>query len=431
MQVRKQKLPKVKNFVNEKLSEGIFSPSEMSRLYNEKYGLEGKKDGNGKSLERSVDAFEKAIRRMGISREQRLEMKHENGKAKDTKDIEEYDEVKRYLLNCDEHNVTLKQRNRTLKDLRRLWEWVNRTNPRTWTYEELIECMKTNIGKDESGRWKKPNAIRVILGAFNRCFKGILPEGFSMGMQSEGEHKDFWEFEESNRFIANQESTKEMSRLGWQCLFVKQENNGCREGIDCKTGILSSTWESINYETRRCEIHDKGEKGHSRRLWVQVPCDLFQWLNGWNLILEYHKEVFGYYPTNLNHGSGRMFPIRYDQYLKQFHAITQKSNIIGKRKNTPHILRMTHAQYCKRIGITLENICGDTTTKPNIGYYGVGWTDLKILLKFYLTKEPYEYAEQDEKIAKRLFEMKQSFALTHVENSKCHVNEWVFVKGLG
>jgi hypothetical protein len=66
---------------------------------------------------------------------------------------------------------------------------------------------------------------------------------------------------------------------------------------------------------------------------------------------------------------------------------------------------MIHGQYAKRLGVTLENLCGDTDENPSVGRYGVGWSDPKIPLRFYLTKEPYEYAEQDEMIVKRLFEM--------------------------
>lgn len=71
----------------------------------------------------------------------------------------------------------------------------------------------------------------------------------------------------------------------------------------------------------------------------------------------------------------------------------------------PHIFRKTHAQWGKRIGITLENLCGDTTESPCIGRYGVGWDDPKVPMKYYLTKEPWEYEEQDKKITDRIATM--------------------------
>jgi len=68
----------------------------------------------------------------------------------------------------------------------------------------------------------------------------------------------------------------------------------------------------------------------------------------------------------------------------------------------PHIFRKTHAQWARRIGVTLENLCGNTESSPCVGRYGVGWDDPKVPLKYYLTPEPEEYAEQDKKISQRL-----------------------------
>jgi integrase len=393
----RNKVPKVKDFINQSFSDGIFSPSEICRNYNEKYQTKERKP-------KTVDAFEKAIRRMGINKDQRIEMAHQNG-ASSTKDIEEYPEVKRYLLSGDMQNITNKQKKRTLADLKALYNLMGRSDPHTWKFEELAECMIKNVGKTERGNeWKQPHRVRNLLGSFNRCFQGILPKGWSMGLSGNlGEHKDFWEVEEFKRFIEGQEDTKHLSREGWQCLFSQQIERGCREGIDEKTGILSATWEQINYETRRTDQIDKGEKGHSQRLWVQVPCDLFNfWLNSWELLVKYHKQVFGYEPTQVHHGTGRMFLTYYEAYRQQFNKIRKKVGIIGKKKNSPHILRMTHGQWCKRIGVSLENLCGDCSSTPSIGRYGVGWTDPKIPLKFYLTKEAYEYEEQDQIIVQRL-----------------------------
>jgi hypothetical protein len=382
----------------------------MCRKYNEKHGLIGKKNSNGKSMERTDNAFTMALRRMNIDKNKRLELKNENGKAQDTKDIEEYSQVKTYLLNCDVQNITNNERIKTLTDLRRLWEWKERTNPTTWTYEQLIDCVKEHLGKDDKGKWKKPHATLKVLGAFNRCFQGVLPKGWSMPFTKgqAGKMKDFWEYEELNDFLSKVELTKKMSKLGWLCIYTQHVNRGCREGIDCQTGILSARWEQINYATRRTEQIDKGEKGNSQRLWKEVPCDMFSFLNAWKILLEYHREVFGYYPTNSKHGNGRMFLIAYWDYKAHFHETRKKCNgrlSDNNEKRRLHVFRMIHGQYAKRLGVTLENLCGDTDETPCIGRYGVGWSDPKIPLRFYLTKEPYEYAEQDEMITRRLFEM--------------------------
>ena len=102
---------------------------------------------------------------------------------------------------------------------------------------------------------------------------------------------------------------------------------------------------------------------------------------------------------------GKCFPVIYETYRKQFHYIRHKCSSEFKdddETHVPHILRKTHAQWSKRMGVTLDNLCGDTTSKPNIGRYGVGWTDPKIPLEYYLTKEPWEYEQQDKLITERL-----------------------------
>jgi len=397
--LRKAKLPKVKEFVEQKLSEGIFSPSEMARMYNEKYGTTTKKELTDK-------AFTMALRRMGISKDKRLELKHDNGKA-ETKDLMEYPQVKSYILHCDANNITPLHRQKYLIYLREMWEMMGRTNPTTWTYDQLIQCLMTNIGKDESGKWKTPRKVVSMLGATNTVFKGIVPESFSTPFTKGqvGKMKDFWEYDEVAEFLKNIESDKRMSRLGYLCAFTQQFTRGCREGTGEKTGIMSAKWEQINYETKRTDQIDKGEKGNSQRLWEEVPCELYPWLNAWKILCDYHMEVYGYYPTNGKHGSGRMFPIKYWDYNAMFKTARMKCSgrlSDNNAKRRLHVLRMTHAQWNKRIGVSIENTCGEVSGGKSIGRYGVGWTDPKILLQYYLTKEPWEYAKQDKEIAERL-----------------------------
>ena len=197
-----------------------------------------------------------------------------------------------------------------------------------------------------------------------------------------------------------------MSREGWDAECSCQVNAGCREGsAKTKTGIWSLLWENINYNTRRCTIRDKGKKGHPARLGTQIPLDLFPWLNGWEKLMKWHEQRYGYRPTQARHETGRCFPVSYDQYRRQFHNTRHRCNSRIKQDletMRPHIFRKTHGQYCKRIGISLENLCGDPTESPAVGRYGVGWDDPKVPLKYYLTKEGWEYEEQDEKIQQRI-----------------------------
>ena len=403
---RKRKLQKIKDFVKDSLKEGETSPSEMARNYNDKFQLEGDKA-------KTPEAFTMAMRRMGITLEKRLEIKHEALKEKDFKDIEDYPEVKRYIGFGDFQQIGKAQKQNTLRNLRELWEMMNYTNPRNWDFDpnapedvNLIACLKKHIGHDDNGQWKRKNKVLQLLGAWNRTFTGRLPRGWSMGLKREaGELKDFLEFVEFNEFINNLFDTQTMSVEGWEALYKAQVNMGCREGTLGNTGIVSLSWENINYETRRCKIRDKGKKGKPARLWTQIPLDMFHWLNGWEALEKWHEQRYGYKPTQQKHATGKCFPVNYHQYLRMFHLTRRKCDSrINQDLETmrPHIFRMTHAQWSKRIGVSLENLCGNTESSPCIGRYGVGWDDPKVPLKYYLTPEPEEYLEQDQKIQQRL-----------------------------
>jgi len=407
--LRRRKPQKVRKFVEQCLNEGVTSPSEMARAYNQQFGLEGEKA-------RTSVAFTKAMRRMGISAKKRLELKHEVQRETEVKDIEDYPEVKRYLGFSDFQQISKAQKRKTLYNLRKLWEAMGCTNPKTWEFDpnapeerNLIMCLKRMVGQDERGQWKRPSRVNDLLGAYNRTFQGYLPKGWSMGLKRDpSELKDFLEFTEFAEFIQKLIDTPQMSREGWEAMYKAEVNTGARGGNTATRkkalhGILSLKWEHINYKTRRCRIRDKGKKGKPARLWKEIPLDLFYWLRGWEALERYHEQQHGYSPTPERHAIGRCFPIAYYEYRIQFEENRHRcESRIAQDLETmrPHILRKTHAQWGKRIGISLENLCGNP--EAGIGRYGVGWDDPKVPLAYYLTPEPEEFKEQDEKIQKRL-----------------------------
>ena len=407
--------------MRECLEKGVTSPSEMAREYNSKHGLEGRKEA------KKPDAFRKAYRRMGITPQKRLELAHEALKDKEIKDIEEYEEVQRYLGFSTLQQVSSKFKKRTVRYLRELWELMGKTNPRTWKLdpsapddENLINVLLKRVGQDEHGEWKQRSLMLELLGAYNRTFTGRLPKNWSVGIKrTAGELKDFFEPEEYREFENNLWDRPEISKEGQASLFSGQINKGAREGSDAtslkaRTGVLSLKWEHINYKERRCKLHEKGKRGKPALLWINLPLDLFPWLNGWEKLLKWHEQSFGYIPTQQRHATGRVYPISYKVYSDIFHDTRRRCDSRIKQDTEsmkPHIFRKTHAQWAKRIGVTLENLCGDTSTYPHDGRYGVGWSDPKVPLKYYLTKEAWEYEEQDEKIAKRLEKMRQPLSV--------------------
>ena len=128
---------------------------------------------------------------------------------------------------------------------------------------------------------------------------------------------------------------------------------------------------------------------------------MFYWIEGWEALMKWHEERYGYRPTQDKHESGKCFPVTYDQYRRMFHNTRHRCNSrINQDLETmrPHILRQTHAQWCARLGIPLQWICGQFP----YGWYGVGWDDPKILLKYYLMLETDEMYEINKKMSMRI-----------------------------
>ncbi|MDH5733925.1 MAG: hypothetical protein OEY88_09125, partial [Candidatus Bathyarchaeota archaeon] len=298
MSRRKKKYPKVKDFVKSCVAKGILSPSEMRDNYNEKYPRKVK--GVIKAV--SAEAFTMALRRLDISADKRLELKHKAEREKELKDIMEYEEVERYLHyskyvgHIGKHMIDT-----TMRHLRTLFKWMieeGYPNPRDWNIENLGKCMEKHVGLKENGQWQNNDRVLRIWGAFNRCFQGQLPKGWSMGLKRPaGELKDFLEYEEFMQFIDKLPDTVNMSKEGWQALFASQVNMGCREGSRGKTGIVTLTWENIDYNAKNCKIRDKGKKGKPARLWCQVPLNMFPLVNGWERLMKWHEQRYGYIPT--------------------------------------------------------------------------------------------------------------------------------------
>lgn len=398
--VGRKKIPKVSEFVSKCLEQGIVSPSQMKEEYETKYG---------KNL--TDTAFTMALKRAGITRQTRISIAKVYGEKENGRDIEAYEQVQNYILASEEARLTRGQIEATKKELRRLWELMGKTNPNTWKYDEIMAVLKEHYKKveDDRGRivWEQPSTILGMLGAFNRCFHGILPKGWSQGLSREaGELKDFLTFKEFDAFMLNIDAPQQkldhakteqwyraalikMPREGWDALFPTQVNLGAREGGSEETGILSLKWEDIDWKNKRCSLLEKGKRGHARRRWQNLPLDLFPWLHGFEKLLVYWDKCG-------RPSQGRVFPVYYGEYNAVFHNTRKACNgrIAGDKETfVPHVLRKTHAQWLVKLWTPIELICGQF---PN-GYFGVGWDSPEVLLKYYITLEGEQF-ERAEKI---------------------------------
>jgi hypothetical protein len=382
------KVPKVTDYIDECLKTGITKPTDMQTLYNVKYR-------KTKTLACFCMALNRKdmnkTKRDGIDKQQR-ETEREAQSKKDQTDILDYPEVQSYKMAAETGRVQRIQIERQMTNLHRLWELMNRTDPHTWTYLDILTGIEKEFKKvvDTRGRtvYEKPTIVSKLLSSYNSMFPGHLPKGWGTTLckHDAGELKDYFTFEEYDLFIAGLGFTLDMSTLGYQACFKAQVNMGSREGkgLDQGNGILGLRWENIDYEARRAKLNEKGGRGKAGRIWQHVPLDLFKWLHGWDDLIRYHNERYGYEPTNNQHAEGRCFPVTYDVYRHMFHIARKQANgrISGSSDTMrPHIMRKTHAQWCKKLKIPLECVCG---IFPD-GWFGVGWDNPEIVLKYYMS----------------------------------------------
>lgn len=384
---------KTSKFVEECLAQGMTSPSLIQAELEKR---------TGKKV--SDNAITMAIKRSGVDRKA-LEQKITKER---NKDILEHQRVKDYLMQSRVSGITERQKNTQIKNIQTVWDLMSHAAPESWTYEGVINAISTLVPSktdDATGKivFEKPSVVEKYLSAVSTFFPNVLPKGWGTGLRGQaGENKDYLTFSEYALFIESIQDTEKLSLEGWRTCFKIQVNGGMREGTRGITGIVSLMWENIDYETRRCSIRDKGGKGHAARLWKNVPLDLFPWLNGWAELINYHKQCFGYEPTNEKHATGRVFPIKYEHYRRVFHSTRKRCNsrIAGDLEKTmhPHVIRMTHAQWLVKLRVPLERICGQF---PD-GRYGVGWDNPLILLKYYVTLETDEEDEINNRAQSRM-----------------------------
>lgn len=372
---------KISQFCKAELEAGITSPTQIKQDYENKYPQLPAK---------TLECYIMALKRMGIDKTAKEGIIKAERKKQAEKDIEDYQNVKDYIANAENGGVQQSQIQSQLKNMRKLWLIMDKSDPQTWTLQNLLEAIEMKGGyakvlneKDQKV-WKQPAAVKNLLSPFSTMWQGKLPKNWSANLcvHKAGELKDFWLFNELDEFLSKLTDTEEMSIEGWQAIFRAHINMGCREGTEGNTGIIGLLWQDIDFNTKRCSLREKGHRGNAGERWNNVPLDMFPFLEGWNYLMQWHKQQG-------QPRIGKVFPIRYSQYNAMFHATRQKcQSRIKEDSDTQrlHIHRRNHGQYAKRMRIPLELICG---TAPN-GRFGVGWKDPKIPVLYYLSEEAEE-----------------------------------------
>lgn len=380
------------------MAKGIVRPSDMKREYEAAYP---------KQKPKTLEAYLWQCKKLGYTKAIRIQEGVAVARKESQKHILDYPEVLTYELQAGQSRIQALTIDKQKKALVRIWEIMGRTDPHSWTYQDILTGLESVYPKvtDDRGRtgFNKPGAVNKLLSAISTIFPGKLPKGFGSGLTREaGELKDFFSFEEFDLFISNLTDTFNLSREGWEALFKTQVSLGCREGNLGKTGIISFRWEDIDYSRKRCSIRDKGGRGKAGRIWQNLPLELFPWINCWASLMKYHVQRYGYLPTNDKHESGSVFNnVSYDEYRHQFHDTRKRCNgrIAGDQETMrPHVLRRTHAQWLVKLWVPVEQICG---LFPD-GHFGVGWDNPKILMKYYVTLEDEQRFKAEQQAAERM-----------------------------
>lgn len=399
-----RKAPKLKAFIQSCMEKGIVRPVDMKAEYEALYPIAKKK---------TLEAYSFHCKNLGFTKDVRDQKAIGVARREAQKHILDYAEVNKYVLAAGESRIQEGRIDDVKEDLTKIWNMLGRTDPHTWDYSTLLRMLNERFPKvvDCRGRVTrtKPAAALKLLCAVNTVFPGILPKGFGSGLVREaGELKDYFTFAEFDLFCDNLMDTCSLGVEGWLALFTAQVNMGCREGTQItadksrtRNGILSLQWEDIDYSQRRCNLHEKGGRGKASRVWQNLPLDLFPWIHGWDALMLYHQKWYRYVPTNERHETGSAFPVLYKEYLRQFHDIRRRCNgrISGDKETLkPHIFRKTHGQWLVKLWIPIEQICG---LFPD-GYFGVGWDNPKILLKYYVTLEDEQRFKAERQAAERM-----------------------------
>lgn len=386
------------------MAKGLVRPSDMKREYEAAYP---------RAKPKTLEAYLWHCQKLGLTKEKRDAAGIEVARKESQKHILDYPEIGKYVLAAGQGRLQENTVTEQKKTITQMWEIMQRTNPHEWTYESILTNLETKYPKvtDNRGRtgFSKPAAVNKLLSSVSTIFPGILPKGFGSGLTREaGELKDFFTFDEFDLFIGNLTDTFSLSMEGWAACYKAQVNIGSREGSVASeedkgslTGILSLRWEDINYEKRRCSLREKGGRGKAGRIWQNLPLDLFPWLNGWTALMLYHKQQFGYVPSNERHERGPAFKVSYNEYRHQFHDTRKRCNgrIAGDIETMrPHVIRRTHAQWLVKLWVPIEQICG---LFPD-GHFGVGWDNPKILLKYYVTLEDEQRFKAEQQAAERM-----------------------------
>lgn len=402
------KPPKLSVFIPQCIAKGIVRPTDIRFEYQTLYP---------KVKPKTLEAYSWHCKKLGFTKEVRDKQCIEVQRKAASIHILDYPEVKEYVTFAGSNRTQQRQIDRVSEHLTELWNLMGCTDPHLWTHSSILEAIETKYPKvtDNRGRvtYDHPAKVLKLLSSFNTAFPGKLRRGFHRGLMREaGELKDYLRFDEFDLFNSNLTDTVHLSVEGWTALYKSQVNMGCREGHDSflqqngtmqsRNGILSLSWGSIDYDARRCSLHEKGGHGNASRVWNNLPLDLFPWLHSWEALMTYHKQRYGYVPTNEHHEQGPAFPgVLYDEYRRQFHDTRRRCNgrISGDKETMrPHVLRMTHAQWLVKLWVPIEQICG---IFPD-GYFGVGWDDPKILLKYYITLENEQRSRTEQQATERM-----------------------------
>lgn len=377
-----KKIIKIPEFCRLMFEKGISRPTDIKIEFETRYP-------NRKRY--SLDAYVKALKRQGLTKDVRDAKATEIGRKIEGKHILDYKEVIDYETQSKASHIQVAQVERIKKSITLVWDLMGRTDPHGWDFTSLINAIATKhpytVNAAGQYSFEHMGAVRLLLSAVNTLFPNILKKGWYTGFcRPAGELKDFVTFAEFELFCQSLRDTTELSLEGWRALFKTQVNIGCREGKLGFNGILGFQWQDIDFALKRCSLHEKGGRGKAGRVWQNLPLDMFPWLGGFDDLCAYHLKKFGYAPSNDAHESGRVFSIGYEQYLEQFHATRKACNgrISGEKETfVPHIFRKTHAQWLVKLWVPLQDICGQF---PD-GHFGVGWDNPAILLKYYVTLE--------------------------------------------
>ena len=306
----------------------------------------------------------------------------------------DYEFVQRWIVRMKSGRKPIKSWKRRFNACRRIWLILQKKNPQNWTLDDIELRVLPELRKTAK---KSINGYLIALRSLRPDFKFPDEKGETLLTEPKPEPTFEWK-KIYERMMSQNKLETFLSHGGFKPELLKRLHVilGCREGTKGVGGILGLEWNRVNWAKATIDVYE-GKTGGGF-YWLDCPLILFE-----NRTFEMLKQ---YWIEQGKPTSGKIFgDVKYSNgkecdhktlYLTDIYK--ESAEVIGEQYGreyiTPHFARKLHASLLIDADVPLEMVAGD---RP-FGIFGVGWTDISTLKKYYLAFRKAKIDENRNKV---------------------------------